>query len=846
MFDELEAMEEAAASRQDTAGGSVAAATPAPALEPSLDDIHLGSLPETGGADQNYSYDEEDGFGSEAISTIEAQETPCSFITGVAGSGKSFSVRQRLLEDPYYAMVAATTGIAAVNLGSITIHSLLGFFDLDSLTDAYMHGTAQRKLRQIREDGYKNVVIDEVSMLSCHVLDVLYRVFDDVNQNLPRGQEPIGMILLGDFMQLPAIPEKKFSGGGRAAKQPTPWAFDAKIWPKFEANTTRLTKIWRQSDPQFLAALNYARAGAGPQCAGILKSSGVEFSPAVNIEFDGTTLVGKNDEVDRFNQMALDRVQGRLIGLPTRRWGKQRAEWKNIPDPRIVIRENAYVMLLANKYDEFRALEYANGDCGHVKGIVPSPDGKTPPAVVVELVRNGREVLVNSLVRNMESKEKLDAGLSYDEIPGKDDVGGFHARPHWRGSAKKFVAGQIEYYPIRLAYASTVHKCVDVNERVPVFGLGMVALSKVEQNSITPYGQVLVVANTKRKAVTIRTSRGYEIVCSAEHRWQTKEGMRETQDLHFGDTIQLALGRPFPGTNAVSAELAWVMGALVGDGNYSDRRDGTLHMACTKDFELGDRFKRYVNEVENLRCEWRSDKRGLHSTSKPFRKRLEELGLDYVTAYEKSIPEAIWRSGWVAWGAFLQGLFDADGHVGKGTVVLTCVGERLGKDVQNMLLALGILSKRRKFDVGYQGKASRYWQISVAAAGLSDFLERIGFSISRKRDKLASLRPNRKYTRTDGFDEIVAVEFSDNMIPMRDVEIPAPHVMSFGPFMGHNSQGLTLDRCQIDFRSWMMQQPAMAYTSLSRCRTMPGLRIVGVPEAVANKCRTDPRVLRWL
>jgi len=163
-----------------------------------------------------------------------------------------------------------------------------------------------------------------------------------------------------------------------------------------------------------------------------------------------------------------------------------------------------------------------------------------------------------------------------------------------------------------------------------------------------------------------------------------------------------------------------------------------------------------------------------------------------------------------------------------------------------MLLALGILSKRRKFDVGYQGKSSRYWQVSIAAASLGDFSERVGFSVSRKQEKLRNTKPNRHFTRTDGFDEVVEVEFSDKLILMRDVEIPAPHTLAFGPFMGHNCQGLSLDKVQVDFRSWGLKSPAMGYTALSRCRTLAGLRIVGSLSDVAEKCVADPRVKEWL
>jgi hypothetical protein len=62
----------------------------------------------------------------------------------------------------------------------------------------------------------------------------------------------------------------------------------------------------------------------------------------------------------------------------------------------------------------------------------------------------------------------------------------------------------------------------------------------------------------------------------------------------------------------------------------------------------------------------------------------------------------------------------------------------------------------------------------------------------------------------------------------------------------HKSQGLSLDRCQIDIRDHFFGQPAMLYVALSRCRTLEGLRIVGQLERFVTQCKTDPRVSRWL
>lgn len=382
--------------------------------------------------------------------------TPCSFVSGSAGTGKTTEIRRRMEEDPNYATLSASTGIAAINLSAVTIHSLLGFFDTDSLRDAYLQGSAKKKLRKIVDEGYKNVVLDEISMISKETLDLLVKVFDDVNLNLPLSRNLIGLTLVGDFGQLPPIGDKS---PGKRSSHITPWAFDASSWKRFQPNITKLTKVWRQADPKFLAALNHARRGEGEGVVAALDSAGVEYHSSTDTEFDGTTIVSKNDEVDRHNTIALDRVKGRLMALPSARWGQQRQEWKNIPE-KTILRENAYVMVLSNKRagDGSSEFLYVNGDCGHVRGVQSNGQG-VPPSILVELVRNNQLVAVNPVVRGSEFKEKPD-GLTVDvKISSSIDDGSYIPQPHFRGKVQKYVTSQVMYYPIRLAYASTVHKC---------------------------------------------------------------------------------------------------------------------------------------------------------------------------------------------------------------------------------------------------------------------------------------------------------------------------------------------------------------------------------------------------
>ena len=79
---------------------------------------------------------------TESDSTIEIDDLDdvgpvrCSFLTGAAGTGKTYMVREQIANDPTDGVLSATTGIAAVNLNTVTLNSLLKYFDTDSLTNA--------------------------------------------------------------------------------------------------------------------------------------------------------------------------------------------------------------------------------------------------------------------------------------------------------------------------------------------------------------------------------------------------------------------------------------------------------------------------------------------------------------------------------------------------------------------------------------------------------------------------------------------------------------------------------------------------------------------------------------
>lgn len=377
------------------------------------------------------------------VTVGEEREVPCEFRTGVAGSGKTYGVKKLVQDDPSYGVLSSTTGVSAVNLGSITVHSLLRYSTTQVLRDAWLQGRLTRTLHSIGR-RVRRLMIDEFSMGSAHQLDIFYRAIKEVNRYSDMT-EPLGITLIGDLCQLPPVNE--------------PWCFEAECWEEFAKNTTRLTKVWRQDSTGFVDALNLVRAGNGAEGAAALTKLGVRWETQLDTEFDGTTIFSMNDRVSRYNQIGLDRVKGAEFTVSSRRWGQEQPEWGmnqktkewGVP-PQARFKIGAYVMILANAGD----FHYVNGDCGWIREYAPGTEDEED-SIIIELVRTGEQIILPSVVRGVEFMDKPD-GWSGEVISKGEDIGEYIPRQHFRGKVRRYVTGQIEYFPIRLAYASTVHK----------------------------------------------------------------------------------------------------------------------------------------------------------------------------------------------------------------------------------------------------------------------------------------------------------------------------------------------------------------------------------------------------
>lgn len=354
------------------------------------------------------------------------------FLTGKAGTGKSTFLKYVCEVTRKKHIVLAPTGIAAINAGGSTLHS---FFKLPfhpllpddpnfSLKGGKLHSflrytAAHRKL--IKE--VELVIIDEISMVRADIIDFIDKVLRVYSQNMraPFGGKQI--LLVGDVFQLePVLKNDEREIINRF--YPTPYFFSARVFQEMELVSIELTKVYRQSDEHFVSVLDHIRTNtAGASDLQLLNTR----CQAEEEETDSDlciTLATRRDTVDYINEKKL----AELPGEPTTLRGEIKGEFPESSLPtqmELVVKPGAQIIFIKNDFDR----RWVNGTIGTIAGI----DEEDTLYVITE---DGRECDVKQESwRNIRYK--------YNEEEKK---------------IEEEELGVFTQYPIRLAWAITIHK----------------------------------------------------------------------------------------------------------------------------------------------------------------------------------------------------------------------------------------------------------------------------------------------------------------------------------------------------------------------------------------------------
>ena len=385
------------------------------------------------------------------------------FLTGKAGTGKTTFLKKVQEEVDKRFVVLAPTGIAAINAGGETIHS---FFELPTsvLTPRTIRNINSDKQRIIR--SVDTFIIDEVSMVRCDVVDAIdYNLRRVCCSPLPFGGKQV--VFVGDMFQLPPVTKgeereilKEIYG------DKSTYFFNAKVMRRFTMPTIEFKKVYRQDDERFVAILNNIRSGiALPEDLEALNERLVAKEDASNLVI---TLCATNKEAKEINDSELAKIDAEEYVYEAKITDKFDPN-SVVVEQRLTLKVGAQIMFCRN--DPSR--RWVNGTLATISHLQED-------SICVRLA-NGEEHTV--------SPSQWD---SYEYKYESDSK-----------QLSKNVKGSFVQYPIKLAWAITIHKSqgltfdeMNLSIKKAIYNPGQmyVALSRVRSlsglhllNEIKPY-----------------------------------------------------------------------------------------------------------------------------------------------------------------------------------------------------------------------------------------------------------------------------------------------------------------------------------------------------------------------
>lgn len=359
------------------------------------------------------------------------------FLTGQAGSGKTHVLREYIkhLKDLNASFgVTASTGIAATHMEGITIHSWSGMGIRDKLTRSDILEIADKSHVKKKIKDASVLILDEVSMLHHYRIDMI----DAIVREVKSKDEPFGgmqVVFCGDFFQLPPV--------SRSGERESFFAYHSDSWKNLNPKVCYLSEQHRQNDLEYLEILNSIR---GANLSEEIKKT-LMSRLGIKSKFSPTRLYTHNIDVDKENNLELGNISGKVFEYEMRSKGNRNlveSLKKGCLAPETLrLKVGARVMFVKNNFEE-----------GYVNGTV-------------------------GIVEKCEYEEIQVRTVSGKLIDAK--------RESWVLEEDGKIKAEIEQFPLRLAWAITIHKSqgmsldsaeIDLGKAFEK-GMGYVALSRI-------------------------------------------------------------------------------------------------------------------------------------------------------------------------------------------------------------------------------------------------------------------------------------------------------------------------------------------------------------------------------
>ncbi len=382
------------------------------------------------------------------------------YLTGSAGSGKTYLLNQYidyLKKHSIAVAVTASTGIAATHMRGMTIHGWAGIGIKEKMTDYDLEALTEKPYLWTRFSGARVLIIDEISMLHAHRLDMV----DQVCRRFKGKDIAFGglqVILAGDLFQLPPVNKTKDSN---PEAKPKDMVIYSNAWQAMSPAICYITEQHRQEDDQFLAILNAIRDNKideshhellSTRFVGNDSSSGDEASVDLGDTSGKSSVLTKlythNRNVDAENNLNLAAIEGDSKTYRMMSSGSdvivEILKKSCLAQEELQLKKGAEVMFIKNNQE----LGYVNG----TRGIISDFAADGLPIVTTT---NGKKIQVQYETWAIEENGKIKA--------------------------------QLTQLPLRLAWAITIHKSQGMSldsaeidlANTFAFGMGYVALSRV-------------------------------------------------------------------------------------------------------------------------------------------------------------------------------------------------------------------------------------------------------------------------------------------------------------------------------------------------------------------------------
>ncbi|HVK96747.1 MAG TPA: helix-turn-helix domain-containing protein [Flavisolibacter sp.] len=375
------------------------------------------------------------------------------FLTGKAGTGKTTFLKYIRQHSPKQMAVVAPTGVAAINAGGVTIHS---FFQLPftpflpdtegfsgSSEEVVNRHTLLGRLRITTErrrilQELELLIIDEISMVRCDVLDAIDVVLRHVRSRYQERFGGVQMLFIGDMFQLAPV-SKENEWRLLSTYYNSPYFFDSKVMQDDPPVYIEFNKIYRQTEDKFINILNGIRTNTLDEDGHELLQQRYEPAGGAS-QREGYTILTTHNEIARnINADALKKLDGETFRYDAETEGDF-YESAYPADVTLQLKVGAQVMFIKNDTDKSR--RYFNGKIGTVTALTKEK---------IEITCPGEEAI--------EVKKEKWANIRYSLNNSTRQI-------------EEDELGSFTQYPLRLAWAITIHKSQGLTFQKAIIDVG--------------------------------------------------------------------------------------------------------------------------------------------------------------------------------------------------------------------------------------------------------------------------------------------------------------------------------------------------------------------------------------